>query len=83
MIEVTELPESELNKSYTYMFYKDKHGRCTKCFEMTSLLDSCCGAQVDFEGYSFSMDELWEQIEEDLKQVAKNQAYDQKETEEK
>lgn len=78
-VDVTELPESILKKSPTWLRYADECGRCHRCHEMTGLLDPCCGASVDFEGGTKNWEDLWNQIEEELCEQAEAQYYDQEE----
>jgi len=71
MIEVTELPEAQLMKSKTYRQWIGQFGRCTKCHEMTEILNPCCGARVNFEGGDLSWEDLWSDIEEELLEEAR------------
>lgn len=75
-IDVTELPESELEKSSTYRELKDDSGICRRCKEHTSVLYSCCGAPVHYNGGNVDPDYAWDLIEQELEQEAKDHAED-------
>lgn len=76
-IDVTDLPESQLKKSSTYLKYHGEFGTCLKCKEMTNVLYPCCDSNTFFEGAIESSDNLWTLIEEELGQSAEAQAYNQ------
>lgn len=69
-IDVTELPESQLKKSKTWRENVDQFGRCSRCGEMASLLDPCCGAGLHFEGGNSHYEDLWSDIEFELQEIA-------------
>lgn len=70
-MEVRELPKETLLKSDTYKRHVDDCGICLRCHEWTSILDQCCGGRVIFEGGEVSADDLWDEIEEELKNETK------------
>lgn len=69
-VDVTELPETQLKKSPTWLKTVDQSGTCARCGEHTSLLDPCCGVGVYFEGGLESYEDLWSEIEEELSEQA-------------
>lgn len=86
MIDVVDLPKEQLMKSATYLRYVDATGMCMRCKEWTGVLDPCCSATVSFEGGFLNSDDLWNQIDDELKKLAEPdydaQAKDDKLTEE-
>lgn len=67
MSNIEDLPDGQLKHAPTWRKYVDACGRCHRCKEMTSLLDPCCGVSVDFEGGSMNYEDLWEEIEQEMK----------------
>ena len=71
-INVEELPESQLKQSPTYLCYQNACGSCNSCGEMTSPLNPCCDSPVHFEGGTTYFNDLWAEIEKELKQVSED-----------
>lgn len=74
---VSELSKDQLKKSPTYCKYCDEFGRCTKCGEMTDVLNPCCYSLLAYEAGTIDPDVLWNQIEDELSEIAESQIYDQ------
>lgn len=49
-------------------------GMCTKCKEYTSLGTPCCGAPVDFEGSTYTYEDLEKEEEYTDEELADNAA---------
>lgn len=79
--DVQDLPDTELKKSPTWVNNVDQCGNCTKCGEHASLLDYCCSGMFHFEGGVSSSQDLWSDIEYELKEQAEAKAYDSLENE--
>ena len=72
----SELPESQLKKSPTWVKYADEFGTCSGCGEHSGVLEYCCGDRVHFEGGTMDSEELWNEIEAELSEQAEAQIYD-------
>lgn len=81
MTDIWDLPRSQLKKSNTWLKWADDFGMCTRCKEYIEVLGYCCNGTTYFEGGTIDSDDLWQEIEADLKDEAEQQAYDLKEAE--
>ena len=70
MIETCDLSEKELKKSATYLKYASMSGICSRCKEHTSVLDSCCGVPIYFEGGDIHPEDAWLEIDTELRVLA-------------
>ncbi len=66
--DITETATNMLKKCPTYVRYANEFGQCLGCGEMTAVLETCCDLPLIFNGDKVTTEDLWNTIEDELKQ---------------